>query len=398
MSGSNVPVPTFTANGFVAPSVADILTGVRADFAAAFGAGLNPADDTPQGQLAVSLTAIINAANAAFLQVANGVDPAYASGRFQDAIGRIYFLERTPAEPTTVTGTCYGLTGATIPLGALAVSTDGNIYAATTSGVIPAGGSVNIQFACTQTGPIPCAAGALNRIYQALPGWDSVVNAADGVLGNDVEGRTAFEARRQASVAGNSQSTVPAIRGSLLAVSNVLDAFVTDNSTASSITVGGVVIAPRTLYCCVSGGTDSDVAMAIWRKKPPGCGYTGTTSVTVYDTTQGYAVPPAYTVQFTRAAPLTLTFAVSIVNSPSVPSNAGDLIDAAILNALAGGDGGPRAQIGVTQYASRYVSAVTSLGAWAQVLALTINGGASVTVNANQIPTSTASDITTTLV
>lgn len=398
MSGSNVPVPVFTDNGFVAPSQGEILTGVQADFAAAFGAGLNPALDTPQGQLSTSLTAIINAANSAFLQVANGVDPAYAAGRFQDAIGRIYFLSRTPAEPTTVTATCTGLTGATIPIGALARAADGNLYAATTTGAIPPGGSVDIEFACTVTGPIPCAAGALNQIFQAVPGWDSVLNASDGVLGNEVEGRAAFEARRIASVAINARSTVPAVRGAVLAVTNVIDAYVTDNATGAPVTIGGVTLAANSLYVAVSGGSDEDVATAIWTKKPPGCAYTGTTTVTVYDTTQGYAVPPAYTVKFTRAAPLTLEFTVQIVNGPTVPVDATAQIQAAILGALAGTDGGPRGQIGVAQYASRYVPPVAALGSWAQVVSLQIDGGDSVSVDIDQIPVSSSGDISVTFV
>lgn len=398
MSGSNVPSPTFGPNGFVAPNQADILTGVRADQAAAFGSGLNLNLNTPQGQLATSLTAIINDKNAQFLAVANGVGPANASGRFQDAIGRIYFLERTPAEPTVVTGRCSGLTGVTIPLGALARALDGNLYTATTSGVIAVGGYVDIEFTCTVTGPVACPTGSLTTIYQAIPGWDSVTNLTDGVLGNDVESRTAFEARRKASVAANARNTNEAIRGQVLAITDVLDAYVTDNPAGTSATIGGVSVAAHSLYVAVSGGTDQAVAQAIFSKKPPGCNYTGTTTVTVYDTSQGYAIPPAYTVEFTRAAALPITFAVSIANNIGVPANAADQIKAAILNAFAGNDGGARAQIGVAQYAARYIPSVVALGSWLNLLSLEINGGASVSVNINQIPTTTADDISVTVV
>ena len=101
-----VPVPTFGPTGFVAPLESDILAGRKADLNAAFVTTLNPQLDTPQGQIASSDTAIIGNCDDQFLALANGVDPAYAAGRMQDAIGRIYYLERIPARATAVTARC----------------------------------------------------------------------------------------------------------------------------------------------------------------------------------------------------------------------------------------------------------------------------------------------------
>jgi hypothetical protein len=119
MALTSVPKPTFGPRGFEAPLESDILAGVQADFNAAFGGDMNPSLETPQGQLASSETAIIGASNDQFLIYVANVDPAFSSGRMQDAIGRIYFITRKPALPTTVTGTCNGLAGVVIPVGAL---------------------------------------------------------------------------------------------------------------------------------------------------------------------------------------------------------------------------------------------------------------------------------------
>ena len=88
----------FPPTGPVVPTEAEILVGVQEDINAAFGGNLNPNLETPQGQLATSQSAIIAANYAAFINLANNFDPAYASGRFQDAIGRFYFLTRNPAQ------------------------------------------------------------------------------------------------------------------------------------------------------------------------------------------------------------------------------------------------------------------------------------------------------------
>ena len=144
MSGStSVPTPTFGDNGFIAPLESAILAGVQADINAALGGGANPALETPQGQLASSETAIIADCNDQLLFLFNNVDPAYASGRMQDGIARIYFLDRIPSQPTTVQVVCTGLAGVPIPFGALAKAVDGNIYACTTGGTIGSQGTVD---------------------------------------------------------------------------------------------------------------------------------------------------------------------------------------------------------------------------------------------------------------
>ncbi len=235
---TNVPAPTFGATGFIAPAESAILAGVQADQQAAFGGDLNPALTTPQGQLAQSLAAIIGDKNNQFVALANGVDPAFASGRMQDAIGRIYFIERQPAVATVVTLTCSGLTGTVIPIGAQAVDQAGNRYLSTASGTIPAGGTLDLPFACAVTGPIAAPIGYVNGIYQAIPGWDSVTNAAAGVVGSDVESRADFELRRQASVALNAQGSLVSILGAVLSVPGVIDAYASENN--SNVTSGAV--------------------------------------------------------------------------------------------------------------------------------------------------------------
>ncbi|CCE07327.1 conserved hypothetical protein [Bradyrhizobium sp. STM 3843] len=370
---TNVPGITFGPNGFVAPPEQDVLTGMQADIDQAFGGGLNPALETPQGQLASSMTAITANANDTFVNLSNQFDPAYAVGRFQDAIGRIYFIERNPAQPTAVLATCTGLAGVPIPVGALARAEDDNIYVCTEAGTIPQSGSIVLPFECTNTGPIPCPAGTLNRIYQSIPGWDSITNLTDGVLGTDVESPQAFEERRRASVALNSLGSVPSVRGAVLSVPGVLDAYVTENAFAEQVTIGGQILVPNSLYVAAVGGAALNVATAIWSKKAPGCNYNGNTTVTVQDQSAGLTPPyPSYDVTFLVPPSLDVLFAINLLNNPLVPSDAVSQIQQAIMQAFAGADGLPRARIGSTLLASRYYPPIVKLGSWAQILSVTI--------------------------
>lgn len=368
-----VPQPTFGDNGFVAPTEAEILAGVTADINNDFGGGLNPALTTPQGQLATTETAVIGDSYATFIWYCNQVDPAYNSGRMQDAIGRIYFLSRIPGAPTTVQVTCSGLDGVIIPVGAIVQDNNQNLYICTQQGTI-ASGSVVLPFACGVNGPISCAAEAINSApYQAITGWSHALNEDDGVLGRNVESRGEFEERRALSVASNADGILDAILGVVLATPDVLDAYVTENPNNDPVDITGYILAPHSVYVCVLGGDSQDVAEAIWSRKAPGCAYNGNTTLVVTDPASQYN-PPAPTYYVTYQTPTVVNFCIFVLlrNSPLIPSNALSLIQTAIINAFAGTDGGTRAKIGSIIFASRYYAPVAALGPWASIVSIQV--------------------------
>jgi hypothetical protein len=317
------------------------LAGVQQDINTAFGGNLNYALTTPQGQLASSEAAVISNAYAIFVYYAQQVDPAYASGRFQDAIGRFYFLERDPAEPTVLQVNCNGLPGVVIPAGtptqnaATISDSAGNLYQCTGQVTIAANGTVVTSFACTQPGPVAVPGAEDISIYQAIPGWDSVT-VASGVVGSNVESRAAFETRRQDSVAGNSFGAVGSIIGAVAQVPGVLDYYGYNNNTSGTVVVGGVSIAPYSIYVAVAGGASATIAAAILSKKGAGAPMVGNTTVTAYDNNPLYASPIPYQITYEIPTPLQILFSVTIVNGPLVPSNAATLVQNALLAAFQG--------------------------------------------------------------
>ena len=194
---TNVPLITWVNGSPVLPSESAILTGVQADIDTAFGGGVNPSLQTPQGQLAQSETAIIGDKNNEIAYIANQVNPSMASGIWQDAIGEIYFITRIPGAGTVVICTCNGAVGTIIPAGSVAQDTSGYLYSSTETATIPSSGNVTVQFQNQTQGAIACGIGALSKIYTAVSGWNTITNPSAGVLGNTVESRAAFEARRQ---------------------------------------------------------------------------------------------------------------------------------------------------------------------------------------------------------
>ena len=404
---TNVPQVEFTLTGLVVPTESAVLAGVQADYNSAFGGNLNPALNTPQGQLATSTTAVVSNANSTFATFVNQVDPDTATGFMQDAIGRIYFLNRTPGTPTAVQCLCTGLFGTVIPVGAQAQDTSGNVYLCQQEGTIGSGGNITLPFACNVNGPTACPAGTLTVIYQAIPGWDSITNAADGVQGSNVESAAAFEYRRAQSVALNAQGSLPAIYAAVFNVPGVIDCYVTDNNTGSTVNTGSTAfpIPAHSVYVGVTGGDSLSVATAIWKSANIGCGYSGSTTETVTDPS-GYSIPlPSYSVSFEIPAATPVNFAVQIQSSASLPSNIVSLVQQAIIASFTGADGSLRARIGAQILASKFYAPVSLIGPEVSILSILISAGSgvsptlnAVTMGIDQQPTITASDIAVTLV
>lgn len=401
---SSVPQIEFTPAGIIIPTESDILAGVQADMDAAFGGGLNPALETPQGQLASSQTAVIGDKNNEVALIVNQVDPQYSDGKFQDAIGRIYYLTRKPATATSVIATLGGIAGTIIPAGTLAQDTNGYTYSSTGSATIGVGGTVNQEFQNIETGPIPCAAGTLTQVYQAIPGWDTITNASAGTVGTVVENRTDFETRRKNSVALNSHGTPAAVYANVFSVQEVIDAYVIDNPTNNTVNVGSTnyPVLPHSVYVAAVGGEDDDIAQAIWLKKDLGCDTNGNTSVTITDTS-GYSYPqPQYSIKFERPEALAIKFAINLVNDPLLPANIIDLVKTAVLARFNGTDGTTRERIGALVLASRYYGAVATVAPVVPIISIFIGtttvDQSQIQIGIDQRPTLTASDITVTLV
>jgi hypothetical protein len=401
---TNVPNIQFTPAGLVVPQEADILSGVQADYNDAFGGGMNMALETPQGQLATSQTAIIAAKNAAIVELVNQVNPDKASGIYQDAIARIYFLDRIPGAPTAVQCTLVGGQGTVIPIGAQAQDTSGNIYLCTETGVIGSSGTISLPFANKENGPIPCPANSLTQIYKAIPGWDTINNPSEGVLGQNVETQQAFAYRRAQSVALNARGSLQAIYAAVFDVEDVLDVYATENTTNSSIFVGSTSfeLKPHSLYVAAVGGEPQAVANAIWSKKDVGCDYNGNTTLTVVDNV-GYQQPyPTYQVTYEIPPALPIKFAVQLAADAGLPSNIEDLVKAAIIGAFNGTNEGTRARIGALLLASRFYPPVinigVAIGSPVSVLSILL-GSATPTLTSqligiDQAPTITPDDIT----
>ncbi len=400
-----VPSVTFSDTGIAVPDEIDILNGRLTDLDTAMGGGMSKSLTTPQGQIAMSDTAIIGDKNDNLAWLVNQINPDFASGRMQDAIGQIYFIDRIAAIGTTVTATCTGLVGTVIPAGSIAQDASGYLYYSLADAVISSTGSVDIVFQNQATGPIACPIGALNTIYRAINGWSGITNSAAGVLGNEVESRANFEYRRKQSVAGNSNNQLGAIYANVLAVPGVTDAYVTQNNTGATVNKGhtNFPITAHSLYVAAYGGAAADIANAIFQKLPPGPPMVGNTTYTVVDD-KNYIQPyPEYVIKWQTPSAVSVFVKVQLANNNSMPGDIVSRVRSAVLSSFNGEDGGTRARIGSTIYAGRYYSNVQAIDTEnVDIFSITLSRDGttydtSISFGIDEVPTLDSSNILVTL-
>ena len=200
-------------------------------------------------------------------------------------------------------------------------------------------------------------------------------------------------------------NSVQSIEAAILAVPNVIDAYVVDNPTGSTISYGSTTYSIPAHSVCVSvaGGSSAAIAAAIWAKKPVGCGYAGNTSASVNDT--NYNPPyPSYTVTWLTPTATPVYFAVQLKNISALPSNIAQIAQNAIIAAFTGADGGARARINQSTYAGRYYAGLSAINPNVEVLSVLMGFTSGTATNAalifgiDQLPTIAASQISVTLI
>lgn len=386
---TNVPNIVIDDTGVHIPKELEVLDGVLADFNMAFGGNMNLNLETPQGQLASSLAAIINDKNNAIAQIINQVHPDYATGIMQDAIAKIYFLERKSGTDSVVECEFTGLAGTVIPEGFVVRDTSGNRWTLQNQTVISDNGTVSAML--TAKSGIGARSGTVTEIEQYISGLDRVTNREDAIVGQEIESREEFRERRKKSVSINSHGTPKAVYANVSALIGVSDVYVIDNPKHTADTVGGINLKPHSLYVAVVGGKDEDIAREIWKFAGNGCDFNGNTNVTIYD--EIYSHPkPSYDISFTRPTNAPIYFRVKVQSGGQIQYE--QLIKKSLLAAF--GDG-RKSKIGATIYAVDFVPSLAAING-VNLISVEVglnrdNYSSHITANIDKIPVLSADNI-----
>lgn len=295
---------------------------------------INTAPETPQGQIIDAETLAITQKDAELAFLANMFNPKTARGIWQDALAEIYFIKRKKA----VNSRCYciltGLKGTVIEKGSkIQSSADGTYWNLLEDVTIQNNGSVIALFECESEGAVIASPNTLTKIITTVAGWDTVNNSQAATVGTLEESQQAFEKRRYDSVALNSRGTTSSVYARVLQLDNVVGCYVVDNKTNIVKTIDDYELKPHSIYIAVLGGSNQEIAEAIYKSLSAGCDYNGNTTIDVTDEN----TKSVESVTFMRPIQQNVYIKVNLFNK-DLPNDYEDLIKNAVINNFYGLD------------------------------------------------------------
>lgn len=297
--------PYIDAAGLHIPAYTDIRDQLIADAKRIFGQNIYLGEDSQDYQWISAVANIIYDSFLASQAAYNSRGPSTAIGSALDVIVKLNGIKRQPAVYSTCYVTLTGTPSAMITNGIVG-DTNGYTWSLTSPIVLDAAGRGTALATCQSPGPIVARPGEIRKIVTPTYGWISVTNAEAGTIGTYAESDAQLRARQAVSSAQPSRTVLEGIKGAIAAVTGVTRFAVYENDQPTR-----TVFPPHSITAVVEGGTDTDIAKAIFNKKTPGCYTNGTTSVSITDQ---YGVP--VTIRFFRPTYVDIDVVVNVKQLP----------------------------------------------------------------------------------
>lgn len=289
---------------------------------------------TPDGlKVAIDAERFANldeAAQAAY----NSKDPNKARDIELNIISALTGTFRDQGTPSQIVGVVFsGVDNTDIDAGTVIESTADGSQWTTDSDATITGGTATVDVTCTENGATQADPNTVTRLVDTISGVTGVTNPNPAVAGTDAESNAELRLRRALSVGRPGNNQIDSMLGEIGAVDGVRRFAILENDTNVTDSDG---LPPHSIAPIVDGGTDADVAMAIYSKKNPGVTlYQAGTPVSVTVTSPIY---PTQTkeIKFSRPIYVPITVDVEVTDDGTLPANADDLITQAILDYAAG--------------------------------------------------------------
>lgn len=276
--------PSIGPAGLSVPAYPDILANLLAAFRSFYGQTVYLGADSSDYQFISAISSKIGDVFLAIQLIYNDRSPATGIGAGLDGIVKLNGLVRLAATYSTALVTITGTPPAVITNGVIR-DISGFLWSLPGLVTIPSGGTVNVTAISQQAGNITAQPGDLQFIQNPQAGWISVTNGAAATAGLPFEPDSQLRARQAISVALPSLTLLQGTIAAIAATSGVTRYNVVENYTSATDALGNP---PHSITAVVEGGTDLDVATAIYLHKGIGADPNGTTTVTVTDPLSGF--------------------------------------------------------------------------------------------------------------
>jgi hypothetical protein len=280
-----------TSTGLAIPSTQDLLDKLSTEQRAEISVHLDTDADSPIGQLNGIFASHLREAWEVLQISFHGMDPAQAEDALLDALAALTGTRRSKATPSKFVGTrkldVNLNAGTTLPIGSVAsVAGFPLIRFVTTEVVVSvAAGSYKVSAECEQKGPVVCNANTLTVIATPVVGWNTVNNAFDAELGQEVDKDPGLRLRREQELRATGAANPESLRADLLAYEDagtkpILDChvFFNDEDTLSPEGLPGHSMEALVFDGLSSSVPNDTIAQIIWDGKPGGIKMIGSVS------------------------------------------------------------------------------------------------------------------------
>jgi uncharacterized phage protein gp47/JayE len=286
------------STGVIVPDTSETRSGVEAEWRAALGQDLPVTSETPQGAMITMEVESRDAVARNNAELANQINPAIAGGIFLDAIWALMGGGRRGATRSIIPNVqLNGAANTPIPAGSLAtVEITGEQFRLVSTVVLDSTGSALGQFEAVELGPITVLPGRLVEIASSVLGWEQVFNANAAIPGQLAESDIASRRRRIETLGLQGSGNPEAITSRLHDLDGVRSLSFWENYTKVDMVEEGVTIIANSIYVCVDGGADLDIATALLASKSGGCNWNGEHLIEIIEPSSGQP----YAVRFDR--------------------------------------------------------------------------------------------------
>lgn len=277
---------------------------------------------TPDGLKMAHDAEVFSALDETLQQAYNSKDPNKATGIDLDVLCALTGISRSSGTASTVQVTMSGVAGSIIPGSTRFDDTNGNRWSLDKTWTLNTNGTATGDATCTVTGAVEASPGTINILVDSISGLTGVTNLSAATPGTNQETDSSLRARRNLTVGKPGNNQLDSMIGGVFGVDGVRRVKIYENDTGSSDVSDDnpYGLPAHSISPIVDGGTDDNVAMAIYLKKTPGCKLNqAATGVSVLVTSPTYATNTK-TILFSRPKYVDMVVVIEVKNDGTLPS------------------------------------------------------------------------------
>lgn len=344
-----------SAEGVVVANTSTIRNEVVQRFKNKYGDDLNTDSETLVGTFIDAMTLALKNTAESNATLANMMNPNIAYGTHLRSIGALLNIQDEAATRSIIRNVEFrGRYQSVIPAGSIVATEDDVQFQTVSRMVIGQNGLVVGEVIAVEAGEVPCQIGELKVIKTPVLGWETVENTEEAQLGRGRLSDAGYRNKYYKQLAINTLSTNEANISGLYNINEVKSLSYLENYSKQDVVIKGIPMVANSIWCCVDGGTDEQIAFSLLRTKTMGAAYNGSIEKTIIDPES----EEQYTVKFDRPTDVNIFVRVDINQSSA---NASRIIKNAILEMAEGKiDGAEGFRVGTSIYPFEMSYAINS--------------------------------------